>query len=91
MKKFFPKNAKSYSVKTNKNNKAIKKPLPENNNKKCKSLKEEFDFIIKNNYKNISAIERKQIWNNIILDLTQNIPYTGTLKHLIYKHIKTSH
>lgn len=87
MKKFFPKNAKTYKIKTNKTNKTIKKSLPENSENNCKSLKEEFDFIIKSNYKQISAVERKQIWHNIILDLGKNIPFTGPLKQLIHRHI----
>lgn len=87
MKKFFPKNAKSYTTRTNKNNKIIKKPLPKNTGKKCKSLKEEFDFIMKNSYKHMSAGQRKQIWNNIILDITQNRLHIDKLKTIIYKHI----
>lgn len=82
-KKYFPSPSKLSIKKTKPTNKCISKRIEISQIKKGKSLRKEFDHIIKTNYSMLTVQEVKQLWHIIGTQLAQNNSHTGSLKNLI--------
>ena len=82
-KKYFPSPSKQTTKKLNPTNKNLSKRIYIKDAKIGKSLRKEFDHIIKTNYSMLTVQDIKQLWHIIGTQLAQQKTHTGSLKTLI--------
>lgn len=87
-KKYFPSPSKQTTKKTKTNNKVIARRIYIKDAKKGRSLRKEFDHIIKTNYSMLTAQEVEQLWHTIGTQLAHKNTHTGSLKILIIDSIR---
>jgi hypothetical protein len=87
-KKYFPSPSKQSTRKLNVVSKKVKKRFEIIQKNNGKSLRKEFDLIIKLNYSMLTAREVEQIWHTIGTQIAQKKSHIGSLKNLIINSIR---
>jgi hypothetical protein len=87
-KKYFPSPSKQSTKKLNSFNKKVKKRWEIIQKNNGKSLRKEFDLIMKLNYSMLNAQEIEQIWHTIGTQIAHKQSHIGSLKNLIIDSIR---
>ena len=87
-KKYFPSPSKQSTKKLNQFNKKVKRRWEIIQKNNGKSLRKEFDLIMKLNYSMLNAQEVEQVWHKIGTEIAHKKTHIGSIKDLIIESIR---
>lgn len=88
IKKYFPSPSKQNTKKLVSTNKILAKRITIKDAKKGKSLRKEFDLIVKKHYSMLTTQEIEMVWHRIGTQIAHNKSRIGSLKNLIIESIR---